>query len=175
MSYLLCQLTYDFDYVLMLSLPLLHFPYYLPDHQQIKPPFPFCPLCNPVITTHIPFPRIRLFSRSPCSPWLPWHYLSRQSYMHNPNPGNLFSELLSKLFFFVWWFFPLVCFGRDWRVWGRKQNWGMSQQAEEKLLGWVGNCSSVLTSVCDLLGELLYLAWVIGVLQCTVTTVEYVC
>lgn len=34
----------------------------------------------------------------------------------------------------------------------------MSQQAEEKLLGWVGNCSSVLTSVCDLLGELLYLA-----------------
>lgn len=77
--------------------------------------------------------------------------------------------------FFVWWFFPPICFGRDWRVWEGKQNWGMSQQAEEKSLGWVGKYSSVLTSICDLLGELLYLAWVIGVLQCTITTVEYVC
>lgn len=83
--------------------------------------------------------------------------------------------LVNLFLFFVWRFLPPICFGRDWGIWKRKQNWGMSQWAEEKSLVWVGNYSSVLTSVCDLLGELLYLAGVIGALQCTVTTVEYVC
>ena len=163
--YLLCQLTYNFDYVLVLSVPLFLFPYYLPEHADISNStlhFAFCPLYNPVITTHIPFPRVRLFSRSSCSPWLPWHYFSTQSYTHNPSPGNLFSELLSKLFL-VCWFFPPICFGKDWRVWEGKGDWGMSQQDKRKSLGWVGNCSSVLTSVCDLLGKLLYLARVTGV------------
>lgn len=101
---LLCQLTYNLDHVLMLSVLPFPFPYYLPEHADISKwtlHFPFCLLYNPVITTHIPFPRVRLFSRSPCSPRLPWHYFSSQSYTHNPNPGTLFSELLSKLFFFL--------------------------------------------------------------------------
>lgn len=98
--YMLCQLTYNFDYVLMHSVPPFHFPYCLPEHAHISKwslHFPFCPLSNPVISTHIPFPRVRLFSRSPCSPCLPWHYFSSQAYTHNPNPGSLFSEMLSKL------------------------------------------------------------------------------
>lgn len=100
--YMLCQLTCNFDYVLMLSVLAFHFPSYLPEHAYISKltlHFPFCALPHPVITTHIPFPRVRLFSRSPCSPWLPWHYFSSQAYTHNPSPGNLFSEILSKL---VW-------------------------------------------------------------------------
>lgn len=100
--YLLCQLTYNFDYVLMLSFAPFHSLCYSPGCADVSKStlhFPFCRLYNPVTTTHIPFPRLRLFSRSPCSPWLPWRYFRSQSYTHNSNPDNLFYELLGELFF----------------------------------------------------------------------------
>lgn len=123
--YMLCQLTYNFDYVLMLSVPPFHFPYYLPEHADISKStlhFPFCPLSNPVITTHIPFPRVRLFSRSPCSPWLPWHYFSSQAYTHNPSPGNLFSEILSQLVLSDSSFHPLKSLRKKTELWNEPES-----------------------------------------------------
>lgn len=123
--YMLCQLTYNFDYVLMLSGPPFHFPCYLPEHAHISKStlhFPFCPLSNPVITTHIPFPRVRLFSRSPCSPWLPWHSFSSQAYKHNLNAGNHFSEILSQLVLSDSSFHPLKSLRKKTELWNEPES-----------------------------------------------------
>lgn len=100
--YLFCQLTYNFGSVPMLPVLPLHFPYYLHKYADISKPASFSLSVPSITLLSLPtFPSQGLGILPGHSvPWLLWHYFGSQLYMHNQCPGNLFSELGSKLFFF---------------------------------------------------------------------------
>lgn len=122
--YMLCQLTYNFDYVLMLSVPPFHFPYYLLEHAHISKStlhFPSVPCLTLLSLPTFPSRGLGFFPGHHVLPGCPDITSAVRHTVTTP------IQAISSQKYSVNWL-CLIVLSTHWRVWERKWSWGMSQR-----------------------------------------------